>query len=386
MIKPKYLTYLIVFFSLLGCNKTVSSISSDKTETTTNNILNYCYSEFYSQEYDEYIRLYENSYFQYDSKDGSFVNHFSTNNDYVVVSMRQENQDLFIDSFSELYCFEIKNDTMRLNNELSIIKGESKMDKKVFALSKTNGNSDATYRYSMQKAENLIIRYSFMSTLDTKEDILNELGLDQYTNRVKYFENNYAYGSLKFVFPLQSNNVESLIKTFIEKSNNEIVRNVSYCFDDYAITKSVNLDNIGLTNDCLFNNYSDLSSFVHSNRVYCDGYPNDSLCFESRDEILRFTNELQQRNSKTYSSLIDYLVTFSEDVFESYNIVLSSEVLLEDSSTSCAIKNMYLKDQNLYLVLEKTRSGSASYQVVSYASFAFKIDKKIDYQSFMTVF
>ena len=67
------------------------------------------------------------------------------------------------------------------------------------------------------------------------------------------------------------------------------------------------------------------------------------------------------------------------------NIVFSNMLFLGDSEVSYGFEKAFLKDGTLYLSFDK-KSGGYAYQIVSYSTFVFQIDKGVSFNRIVSIF
>ena len=349
----------------------------------------YTYNEYYNQEFNSYIRLCDNGYLRYDDDNQSFVALTSNYNNLLVVENIIVNTNTENPIYTnDLLFLTINEDSIEVNNDISIYRSDYQLNGLSFAISQRNVNKNAKYIYAKQEPNNLLINLSFSSELTSVEDCLSLLNLSSFNTNVSSFSC-YKNGktNITFSFSLLRIDVLETINSIIVAGKNQTdVTYIGCRFDDYRIIKTVNINSLNLSNDFLIDNCQALSMIrAYSYPFDEEGFEN-GLYFANLLESLSYAEILKQKGPNSYNAIITFLESLTDEDFIDKHLVFSNVVMMENSGVRYAFQNMYLKDNSLFIVLNRTSTIEYTQQVISYGTFPFWIPNNIDYSNIITVF
>lgn len=345
----------------------------------------YAFDEYYCEAENSYIRLYENGYFRYVNETLKIVQPYSTDDSLIIV------QNNYIDGDPEdiashkvdYMIFNINSDVIVPNSDLSVYNSSFSLNNKSFALSRKEVAENAKCRYKKSVANNLIVSHSAQETIVDVDTYLNDMGLSSFSG---YVTSSYK-NNINFMFPLSEINSANVIATFISLNNNDLVKYTSLRFDDSSIIRTANVSAFELTDNDKVTNYELKQEIVISSSTK-EGYIK-GLCFETYQDAMDYANSIRpiKSSSTQNKSVIDFIESLSQEDFANKKLVISNVVLAEDTTFVYNFKNLYLKDGELVIVLEKTHDPYAyGYQMDTFSVFTLMVDKNISFDSIVTLF
>lgn len=372
--------------------------SENKTDVSSNHITTqkdgmrpfydeYAFDEYYCETDDSYIILYENGYFAYESEEINFTQPYSLGDGLLIV------QNYFVvgdpdDKSShkvDLMFFDIANNLIVCNSELSIFSTDFSLNNKTFVLSRKAVADNAKCRYTRAIANNLIVSCSLNVDLDDVDSFLESQNLSSYSAYVNYTNTR----DIKFQFPIYEINTRDIIQTFISIGNNSSIKHVQMRFDDSCIIRSANLNAFDLNDDCIVTHYTFLEKIESSGYPFAQEDCDKGLCFNTYQEALDYINRIKPKSAsdKTYQSTINFIENLTADDFVGKKLVFSNVAVLEDSTYTLNFKNMYLKNGELFIILEKEKSlYDWGWQMILFDTFAFMVDETVNFDSIVTLF
>lgn len=365
--------------------------SSMREQDIENTYFEYVYDEYYCQEDDSYIRIFENGLFRYDGKDFSFSDFCSSYKNYIIIDyISYANEELPSSSLVDTLFFKKENNSLTVDKKLSIYKTDFNLNDKVFLLKEKEKNADhATYRYRLNNAEHLLINFRLVNDYIKNDvnEVLNDLGLNSYASNVTSFSNpSYSSATIEFSLYLYSNlNVGNVLVTFVNKTNNPLVVGYTFDFDNQQIIKSTNIDALELNENNLLNkdNYSLLgtSGYYNNPRLYNNGR---GVVLSSKVDADEFLANIKDDSAS--NPLKQLIADVDEQTFEQYNVVLSDILMSHDSSITFDFNNLYIKNNDLFIVVDQITSTEGFYSVVTYVSFVFLMKKNVSFGNIRTIF
>ena len=367
----------------------INNQSSEVSERDHHISEDFNFDEYYCESDDSYIRLYENGYLQYDGNDYYFINRYSSTDSVIIVNYNYLSKENGVSTYKKDFIyFELLNNTLTINQAISVFNGDFSLKNKSFSLKRRFINESASYYYTKSIAQNLLITLGLKTTLTSQENILADLELLAYSNNVDYFYHSDFSDSadINFSFDVNSINISQIVSVFMAKQTNSIITSLNYCFDDNTLTRSVNISSVGLANQDLYTNYQVSDAIEGSSAPYILDDGQDYLCFKTKDEAINYSNHLKQINEKRYKKIIAYLDNLNDADFLNNDLYFSNIVTAENSAVNFSVKNVYLKNNELFVVLDKNSINEFGSDVLSYFTFPFFISENIIIDSITTIY
>ena len=373
--------------SVIISSQTISESShSSNQEETIPFDGEYAYDEYYCATDQSIIRIFNYGYLQYESENKSFIVSYSNYNNYYVIDKYSFDSSLEDNStyMRDLLFFDVDSNEITLNTSLSIYSGYYPLSDKKYSFKKSYHNEKALYFYVKETANNLLVNISFNGSFENSEQLLSNLGLSEYANVVSSFSNTNNKGQVNLSFALDGINVAGVLSKCLNASHNETITNITYNFDNYQLSRIPNIHNYGLNDQ---NTVSGVTSSIINEQLYFASGNESGLFFNTYEELLNYLNTLKQMQNgqKKYQETINYLESLDESIFLNSCLVFSKPLIKENSLVSYMLNNLYLKDNKLFIVLNKITSSLNSLAVESYSSFALLINKGIDFQNIETL-
>ena len=352
------------------------------------------FDEYYCESDDSYIRLYEHGSFQYDGVETYFANPYTTDGSLYITGRSynigdEENPLMKYDTI----VFKIKDDAIVFDKKLCVFNSDFSLSDKSFPLKRRSVNENATYRYSRGSATKLLIDIQLVHTYYKQniDEVLSDLGLSAYSNNVERFSNptydSSTYnGEINFSFNIYKINSYATISAFDAKKDNALIKSFSYRFNNYAIISQVNIATLGLNanNAVSSNSYNLLSKIETYQPTFNDIDENGPVCLTSLSEANKFLERLDRGvTGKEKGNVVELIQSLNEQTFIDYNFVFSNLLYCGASGTYFDFKNLYLKDNKLYIDSTKTIGGG--YQWVHYEAFAILVAKSLSFEEIITI-
>ena len=347
----------------------------------------YAFDEYYCEAENSYIRLYENGYFRYVSETQKIVQPYSTDGSLIIVYNNYidgDPEDIASHKVDSMI-FNINNDVIVSNSDFSAYNSTFSLNNKSFVLSRKEVADNAKCRYSKSAANNLIVSHSAKETIDDVDAYLSNAGLSSYK---EYVSSSYQ-NNIKFTFPLSEINTINVISTFVGLNNNGSTKSSSIRFDDSAIIRTANIAAFELTAENIVSNYELKQEITISSSTMPKEDFNKGLCFETYQDAMDYANNIRpiKPSSTENKNVIEFIESLNQEDFANKKLIVSNVVLAEDTTFDYDFKNMYLKEGELIIVLEKTHDPYAyGFQKLTYSVFAFMVDKNISFDSIVTLF
>ena len=174
---------------------------------------------------------------------------------------------------------------------------------------------------------------------------------------------------------------------FDAKKDNALIKSFSYRFNNYGIISQVNIAALGLNaNNAVSSNSYNLLSKIETNQpTFNDIDGNGPVCLTSLSEANKFLERLDRGvTGKDKGKVVELIQSLNEQTFIDYNLVFSNLLTCGDSGTYFDFKNLYLKDNKLYI--DSTKTIGDGYQVVHYETFAILVAKSLSFEEIITIF
>lgn len=347
----------------------------------------YAFDEYYCEAENSYIRLYENGYFRYVNEVQKIVQPYSTDGELIIVYNNYidgDPEDMAAHKVDYMI-FNLNNDVIVSNSNLSVYNSSFTLNNKSFVLKRKEVAENAKCRYTKSEANNLVVSYSANDTIDDVDAYLNEAELSSYAN---YVSNNHGK-NIRFTFPLSDVNANDTIATFINLNKNGAIKNTSIRFDDSSVIRTANIAAFELTDNDKVANYEVKQEITISSSKAPKEDFNKGLCFETYQAAMDYADSIRpiKPSSSENKDLINFIESLSQEDFANKKLIVSNVVLTEDTTFDYDFKNMYLKDGELVIVLEKTHDPYAyGFQKLTYTVFAFMVDRNVSFDSIVTLF
>ena len=336
------------------------------------------------------MRFYDNGYLQFDSPEGTFFAPFSRYDNFAIANnhLFETSSDGDVDNYTkDMFFFEFSNNSCLFQKDFSLVNsGFSSFDES-YNFNGHFNDDNAIYIYRRETASELRIKIKTTNGYSDKGRALSALGLNEYDNCVATFSNSSESSSINFVFATDSTNIKSVTSVFLNKTKNNLISQIDFGFNDNVIIESTNVRAIGLSDDDLINNCVLLEE-INSNKHPLEKEAAQSgLLLKNNNETSNYISILNEMNNEkvSYDLTITFLNNLDSNVFGNKNIVFSNMLFLGDSEVSYGFEKAYLKDGTLYLSFDK-KSGDYAYQIVSYSTFVFQIDKGVSFNRIVSIF
>ena len=349
------------------------------------NYEDYSYDEYFNQESNAYIRLCENGYLIYEDSDSSLVAIYSRYNDYIIVENIIINGSLESVS-ADLLFFTLNDETITIDNRISIINNDYSISDKPFNILRKNVNENAKYSYTKEEPKNLLISISFHHIFESATDCLNYFSLQSFSNSVNSFNQFSNSSSIGFSFSIAKINVYNTIVSIISAINSASIRYLGCRFDDYRIIKSANIGDLGLSNADIVQGYQAFNMIESHSVPFDEEGAEKGIVLATKEDALGYANLLRQKGERTFKQIIDFIENLDEDVFNNNKLAFSQAVVKENSAVTYSLNNVYLKNNELFIVLNKSTSIEYALGMISYAILPLLIPDSAIFQNILTVF
>ena len=133
-----------------------------------------------------------------------------------------------------------------------------------------------------------------------------------------------------------------------------------------------------------FNDYTNLMKIEYRNELLKAEDKDSGLSFSNFNDFNEYYTFITDgvHNAYTASDLFNHL---DSTYFDNYNLYVTAQVTLPDSSFDFEFNSMLTVYGNLRVVIDRTRTSGAAYQFLRWGVYAFFIDKNIVFDKVTTI-
>lgn len=131
--------------------------------------------------------------------------------------------------------------------------------------------------------------------------------------------------------------------------------------------------------------YQTLNIVEGSNHLLKDEDKDQGVLFTDYVSLISYQNDMQSLVDNSHwktgvysDDIVSFIETVDQNIFDSYNLLFSKELIVPDTSYTYSLTRMYLENNNLHFNLNRSSSG-AGFCVISYNVFAFLLDKSVTF-------
>ena len=398
MNKKIVLPFLLLFIT--GCRAT--SLSQDSLIDTSFNVnvsnpdINQkndkdddSYFKMYqSSKIDETIRIYEDNYLSYESSTISFkaliypFDHYFAFN--LLYYYNSNNTRVDVD-YHNHFLFDVSEDRITLLNNYSYCADFSFVGQEFIYVGQ--GNNIPRYHYKKNNYDLCHFLLSAKGVYENREDLLKQLGLEEYSSNVKSFSyyKSQNFSTISFSFPIGELFNKYDIMMGVEQSLLESHTVVSLeASENNYYNKCPNLDYYGFKSENIIKDTS-CYDVVEVNGQNISNLFKPSSIISSSSELEKYINSFSltmiRRDTGTYSTenFTNYMNYFDTSVFETKNIVMLGVLTSPSTVDNYLFANACIRN-NVLSVIFNTGSGSG-FAALSYRFYAITLPKDVTAQS-----